>query len=243
MKQEYKELLLKDLCARLPEEEWKIIPDYPDYAVSNTGKVATLKTGRLRKFSDHKGYKQCMVRKDKKAYNRFVHRLVANAFLPQPEEGQVIDHINGIRDDNRVENLRWCSQNENLHFDLALQHREHLRKQCSQYTLDGTYIATYESAFEAEKVTGIKSGSIDNCCKGKKLSCGGYQWKYGDSTDNINPIRDSKRKVKVAQYDENNNLIKIYSSCREAARENNLSHQVINQCINGIRKTSYGGYI
>ena len=47
-----------------------------------------------------------MVRKDGKKYNRFVHRLVANAFLPKPNEDQIIDHINGIRNDNRPENLR-----------------------------------------------------------------------------------------------------------------------------------------
>jgi hypothetical protein len=243
MTQEEKQLLLKDLCARLPYEEWRIIPDYPEYAVSNKGNVVTLKTGKLRKCSDHKGYKQCMLRKDGKAYNRFVHRLVASAFLHAPQECQVIDHINGIRDDNRVENLRWCSQDENLHFPLAKEHREHLCRICSQYNLDGTYVATYKSSFEAERITGIKSGSIDNCCKTKKLSCGGFQWKYGDSTDNIPPIRKSKRKIGVAKYDEQDNFITAYGSCREAARENNLSFQAISECINGKRKTSYGGFI
>ena len=245
MKQEDKdkELLLKDLSARLPEEEWRIIPDYPNYAVSNKGNVATLKTVRLRKFSDHKGYKQCMLRKGGKAYNRFVHRLVANAFLPMPQGGQIIDHINGVRDDNRAENLRWCSQDENLHFPLAKEHREHLCEVCSQYNLDGTYVATYKSSFEAEKITGIKCGSIDNCCKGKKLSCGGFQWKYGESTESVSPIRQSKRKICVAKYDEQGNFITAYSSCREAARENNLTFQVISECINDKRKTSYGGFV
>lgn len=243
MKQEDKQLLLKDLCSRLPQEEWRIIPDYPEYAVSNKGNIVTLKTGKLRKFSDHKGYKQCMLRKDGKAYNKFVHRLVANAFLSTPQEGQIIDHINGVRDDNRVENLRWCSQDENLHFPLAKEHREHLCKVCSQYNLDGTYVATYKSSFEAEKITGIKCGSIDNCCKGKKLSCGGFQWEYGESTESISPIRQSMRKICVAKYDEQGNFITAYSSCREAARENNLTFQVISECINGKRKTSYGGFV
>lgn len=243
MTQNDKELLLKDLCARLSQEEWRIIPDFPEYAVSNKGNIATLKTGKLRRFSDHKGYKQCMLRKDGKAYNRFVHRLVANAFLPLPEEGQVIDHINGIRDDNHVENIRWCSVDENLHFPLAKKHREHLQKPCCQYGLDGSFIALYKSAFEAGEKTGVKCGSIDNCCKGKKLSAGGFQWKYSTSTDNIEPIRASRRKICVAQYDKDGNFITAYSSCREAAKTNNLTFQVISDCINNKRKTLYGGFV
>lgn len=243
MTQEDKSLLLEVLCARLPNQEWRIIPEYPDYAVSDKGNVATLKTCKLRKFTDHKGYKQCMLRKDGKSYNRFVHRLVANAFLPLPEDGQVIDHINGIRNDNHTENLRWCSVDENLHFPLAKQHREHLQKPCCQYGLDGSFIALYKSAFEAGEKTGIKCGSIDNCCKGKKLSAGGFQWKNSTSNDNIEPIRKSKRKTCVAKYDEQGNFIAMYSSCREAARENNLTFQVISEYINGKRKTPYGGFV
>lgn len=243
MTQEEKQLLLQDICMKLPGQEWRIIPNYPEYAVSNIGNVATIKTNKLRSLSDHKGYKQCMLRKNGKAYNRFVHRLVASAFLPAPEEGQVIDHINGIRNDNRVENLRWCSITDNLHFPLAKQHREHLQKPCCQYNLDGSFVSKFNSSFEAGDKTGIACGSIDNCCKGKQLSAGGYQWRYSNSSDNIEPVRSSKRKVGVAQYGEDNTLIATYSSCREAARENNLTVQVISECINGKRKTSYGGYI
>lgn len=111
MTQEEKDLLLADLCAKLPYGEWRVIPDYPNYAANSLGKIADIKTGKLRKFSNRYryGYVQCRVRKNGKIHNKFVHRLIANAFLPTPQEGQVIDHINGIRDDNRVENLRWCS--------------------------------------------------------------------------------------------------------------------------------------
>ena len=61
-----KELLLKDLCARLPYGEWRVIPDYPNYAANSLGEIANINTGKLRKFSNHKGYVQCMVRKKRK---------------------------------------------------------------------------------------------------------------------------------------------------------------------------------
>lgn len=233
---------LNKIAIKYPNEIWKVIPDYSDYAVSNVGNIVTINTGRLRKFSDHKGYKQCMVRKNGKSYNKFVHRLVANAFLPNSSTEQVIDHINGIRDDNRVKNLRWCTVNENLHFPLAKDHRKYLYKPCSQYTLEGIFKASYISLFEAENQTGINSGAIHNCCVGRKLSAGGYQWNYGTNCINISPIRKNKRNIEIAQYDLNNKFIAIFPSCLAAAKENNLKHQVINECVKGNRKTAYGGY-
>ena len=244
MTQENKELLLlKDLSARLPYGEWKVIPDYPNYAANSLGKIANIKTGQLRKFSNHKGYVQCMVRKDGKSYNRLVHRLIANAFLPPPQEGQVIDHINGIRNDNRVENLRWCSMDENLHFPLAIKNREHLKEQCSQYHLDGTFITSFSSIFEASAKLNLSSGAISNCCVGHKLTCGGFQWRYGCNDTNIEPVRENKRNIQVAQCDEFGNIIKTYPSCNTAAKSNGLTQQVINECVNGKRKSAYGGFI
>ena len=187
-----KELLLKDLCDRLPYAEWRVIPDYPNYAANSLGEIANINTGKLRKFSNHKGYVQCMVRKDGKPYNRLVHRLIANAFLPPPQEGQVIDHINGIRNDNRVENLRWCSVDENLHFPLAIKNRGHLKEQCSQYHLDGTFITSFNSIFEAVTKLNLNSGSISNCCIGHKLTCGGFQWRYGCNDTNIDLLGEIK---------------------------------------------------
>lgn len=235
--------LLKEIGKKYPYGEWKIIPDYPDYAVCSSGQIVNLKTNKLRKFSNHKGYSQCMVRRDGKSYNRFVHRLVANAFLPKPLNGQIIDHINGIRNDNRVENLRWCTINENLHFLLAVKNREYLRKHCSQYNIDGTYITSFKSIFEASKILNLNSGSINNCCIGRKLTCGGFQWKYGINKTNILPVRDNKRNIKVAKCDENGNVLQIFSSCNNAAKSTGLTQQVINECVNGKRKTLYGGFL
>lgn len=93
-------------------EEWKPILDYPDYEVSNLGQVR--RNGKIRKTSDNQhGYNQVILCKNSKAYSRKVHRLVAEAFIPNPENKPQVDHIDRNRTNNVVTNLRWVDNSEN----------------------------------------------------------------------------------------------------------------------------------
>lgn len=92
--------------------EWRIIDDYPNYKVSNNGEikyneqiVKLIKRGEYRVVNLHNEGSESSV--------RYVHRVVAIAFIPNPENKRVVDHINNIRSDNRLENLRWTTQSEN----------------------------------------------------------------------------------------------------------------------------------
>lgn len=98
-------------------EEWKTIDGYPDYEVSNLGKVRSLKYGKRRILKDRKdgcGYFQVILCRDGKEYSHKVHRLVANAFIPNTDNKEQIDHINRTISDNRAENLRWVTRSENM---------------------------------------------------------------------------------------------------------------------------------
>lgn len=100
-------------------EIWKTIKDYPNYQVSNLGRVKSLnylRTGKekiLRINKDKDGYFQITLSKNGKVKTHKIHRLVAEHFIPNPDNKPCIDHINTDRTDNNVENLRWTTQKEN----------------------------------------------------------------------------------------------------------------------------------
>lgn len=97
------------------EEIWKEIQDYPGYKVSNLGRVVN-KHGRIMKPNNIRGYELILLTKDKKQYNRFVHRLVALAFIPNPDNLPYINHKDECKNNNCVDNLEWCDAKYNINY-------------------------------------------------------------------------------------------------------------------------------
>lgn len=179
------------------EEVWKDIKDYEGlYQVSNFGRVRSvdryvnykniknkkrLMKGQIINLNkDNRGYFVVTLSKNNERKNYSVHRLVAEAFIPNPDNLPTVDHINRIRTDNRVDNLRWADyklQQDNA--DRKKQAKA-LSKPVQQYTKDMVLVAEYPSANEAERQTGIHHSNIINCCSNKYgfKSAGGYIWKY-----------------------------------------------------------------
>jgi hypothetical protein len=156
---------------------WKSIEDYPKYEVNEYGDVRNVKTGKLLKsFVNHRGY----LRINLNGKSKFIHRLIAEYFIPNPDNKPQINHINGNKLDNRIENLEWTTNSENM----LHAYKTGLRKvyKINQYTKNGIFLRQYDNAEEASELTGVHKGSIRKVCIGMKshITAGGFKWKYDE---------------------------------------------------------------
>lgn len=165
-------------------EERKLFALKGRYLVTPWGDIYKLyKNKGLRKLnpSRHRnGYLLCSIN----GKNKLVHRIVAEALIPNPENKPEVDHINAIRDDNRVTNLRWVTRSENHKNVITMQNTSKVMtngpcaKKVYQYTLDGKYIREWPSLNEVQRVLGFFSTAIGRCCRGKTGSAYGFIWSY-----------------------------------------------------------------
>ena len=170
-------------------EEWKPVKDFEGrYEVSNRGRVRSLrykgnngKIGYLTPCDNGAGYLFVYLCDEllKKHRYAYIHRMVAEAFISNPNGFSEINHINECKHDNRVENLEWCNHRYNINYGSR---NERVAKKCgkkvAQYDMEMNKIAEFETMREAFKKTGISNQTISLCCSGKIKTSGGYHWSY-----------------------------------------------------------------
>ncbi len=164
------------------DEVWKDIKGYEGiYQVSDLGNVKRVNTGRVLKFAETRGYKRLRLSKNGKPKDYQVHRLVAIAFIPNPNNYPQINHKDEVKDNNIVGNLEWCTAKENTNYGTNIQRRaEKYSKPVVQKTKSGEDVKIHKSMHQAERETGINHGDICNCVNGKQKSAGGFVWAVGD---------------------------------------------------------------
>ena len=163
----------------VPEEEWRDVLEFEElYQVSNFGNVRTVKNGEaeMSQQENRNGYMTVHLRNKGVERRAMVHRLVAEAFIPNPDELRDVNHKNGDKSDNRVENLEWVSHSDNM----AHSFRELGKnvRHIVQLDLDNNFIERWNSIIEASEATGICRTDIGECCRGNRKHTKGYKWKY-----------------------------------------------------------------
>ena len=157
------------------KEIWKDIKGYEGkYQISNLGNVKNLKTSYILKGVDTRGYLRVGFTKNKKVKLFRIHRLVAEAFIPNPYNKPEINHIDGNKHNNKITNLEWCTSQENtIH-----SYKNNLQKTYPvyQYDLNNNFINKFPTIKKAIEITKIYH--ISDCCNGKRKTAGGYIWKH-----------------------------------------------------------------
>ena len=154
------------------KEIWKEILGYEGlYEVSNLGRVRNMRTGRILKPGpDKDGYLLVGLYKSGVRTTNKIHRLVGQAFLPNPQNLPQINHKDEDETNNAVSNLEWCDNKYNNNYSHA--------KPILQYDKTGNFIREWPSARKIEEETGIYNPNISKCCLGKLKTSGGYIWKF-----------------------------------------------------------------
>ena len=163
------------------DEIWQSVDGYEGlYLVSTYGRVLSAPRSGTKKewhfLTPHfvAGYVQYQPVKDNKKKEYKAHRLVAKAFLPNPDDKLEVNHIDGDKHNNRIDNLEWATTSENqVHAHYVLGKGIKAIKQLAR---NGNYIRTWRSIKEASATLGIDASDISNASRGKRLSAGGYKW-------------------------------------------------------------------
>ena len=223
------------------KEEWRSIVGYEGlYEVSNQGKVKSLErmrsnglkcNERILKETNHLGYILVTLCKDGKQRQFRVHRLVAMAFIPNPENKDFIDHINTIRNDNRVENLRWVTRQENRNNPISVNaYDKAISRSVMQYDTDGNLLNVFASITEASKKTGVRICAIQHGCSGRTITSKGYIWRYKEDADSVMEIVARNKQPKTANRKVEariNGEIVVFESMGKAAKELNISRDIL----------------
>lgn len=264
------------------QEIWKPVVGFEGYyEVSNLGRVRSLDRTVIRsngivqtlrgKVKDVKnnayGYPCVTLCKDGISRQTTLHRIIAEAFIPNPDNKPEIDHINTIREDFRLENLRWVSHKENMHNPISKErvyinshtkeatkknnatkvarNRKTAPKRVYQFTLNGEFVAEYESAREAERITGLDAITIAAVSRGGlrgRQSRGGYLWSR--SREIIPQYEPYKKKLKpILQYTKDGEFVKRWDSIKSACEALGVLPSNIARCASGKKKCLCGGYL
>jgi hypothetical protein len=233
--------------------EWRPVVGFEGlYEVSNCGQLKSLnynhtkKEGILKLYTKHLGYKAVSLVKDKSHYTKAIHRLVAEAFIPNPYNKPEVNHIDSNPSNNHLSNLEWVTKSENAIHGFRFGNRKnHLpippkrgkspeAKPVYQFTLDGVLIRKWDCITDAYDGK-AKASHIGACCKGIRFKALGYRWSFTETLVDYKLKRESGMAYKVSCH------LKIHGAINieDAKSLYGASPRVLSTIIWGLRKKGW----
>lgn len=179
------------------QEIWKDIKGYEGlYQASTLGQIKSIgklvngsnqygvkfkyfkKDKILTPIINNHGYTQVSLYKQGKRTERRIHQLVAETFIPNPSDYSVVNHIDGNKQNNCINNLEFCTQSHNVKESYRLGLQKPNKKKIKQYDLHGNFITIWDSINSARSF--YNNSHISDCCRGSRKNAGGYIWRYAD---------------------------------------------------------------
>lgn len=158
-------------------DEWRPIPGMPEFSVNAYGRICRTDTlQELRTYTNSRGYTVVSINRKLKR----VHRLVAQAFIPNPEGKEIVNHKDGNTTNNCVENLEWTTGSENQQHRRQVLHKNARFRPVEKWTQGNTLIQVYDTIREAERQNGLTKDSLRDYIRRGAL-CQGYRYKYQEA--------------------------------------------------------------
>ena len=218
-------------------EVWKWIEGYEnEYKISDKGNIKSYKKGEklLKPKLDGKGnYLMICLSKDGDLKYFLIHRLVAKTFIPNPYEKEQVNHIDGNKKNNCVENLEWCTSSENILHALDNDLNKRRRKVLQLDLVSGSILGEFKSLIEASEKTKINTSTIQDNASGRYFSDNDYSWIYKDADNLDEEIRIRLENSNVIQMIDKNSgeVIKEFINQSRAREFLGVTSGAINNCI------------
>jgi hypothetical protein len=216
------------------KEDFEPIKDFPDYLVHRDSRIYSTKMNQFISFQVSNGYHTVLFGTTR----ILVQQLMAKQFLPNPENRIQVNHKDGNKFNNHIDNLEWATNGENqIHaYETGLKTTTAVK----QYLLDGTFVREYNSIIEINKIFGLKNSTISQCCRKITKQSYGFIWRYSLDTEQLTKVKNNRVKPMIIQYTKDDKeFFAKYSSFDEACSKLDITKDQLLEFCNTEKSFVY----